>query len=135
MKVIIEVVPHITQRYNTIGDWQKFGDTLSIKVSDLGDWKKEMLVAIHELTETLLCMSDGVSEEEVDKFDIGHPELHEPGDSVDAPYHEQHKIALEVETIVMNGLHVDQEEYENKMEDLQNDYDAYKKVIEHGDGS
>ena len=56
MKITIETIPHNTHRYPTIGDWQflpaKEGElNLSIKVSDMGDWKLESLIALHELVE------------------------------------------------------------------------------------
>ena len=124
MKIIIEVVPHSTQRYNTIGDWQWFGDTLQIKVSDMGDWKKEFLVGIHELIEVALCKHSGVTEEEVDAFDLSHPELHEPGDDCNAPYHWQHMTAISIEDILIDRLKVDTNEYEDKMEELQEQRDA-----------
>lgn len=129
MKIIIEVVPHASQRYNTIGDWQWFGDTLQVKVSDMGDWKKEFLVGIHEVIETMLCKEAGVTEKQVDDFDLSHPELHEPGDSIDAPYHEQHKIAIEIETRLMNELKVDEKYYEYIMEHLQTIRDTDDRII------
>ena len=121
MKILIEVIPHISQRYNTIGDWQWFGDTLRIRVSDMGDWRKEFLVGIHEAIETMLCKHDGVTEEQVDAFDFAHPELHEPGDDKSAPYHEQHKTAIMIETLLMKELKVDETFYLEVMESLQNE--------------
>ena len=123
MKIIIETVPHTSQRYNTIGDWQWDGDTLQIKVSEMGDWRREFLVGIHELIETILCKQDGVTEEEVDKFDLSHPEIHEPGDEPDCPYSQQHNLAMLIETLLMFKLSVNQKEYEDKMEHLQTIWD------------
>jgi hypothetical protein len=126
MKIIIETVSHMSQRYNTIGDWQWFGDTLQIKVSAMGDWRKEFLVAFHELIEVALCKKAGVTEEEVDAFDLSHPELHEPGDDIRAPYHHQHSIAIDLETKMMIELDVNQNNYEEKMEHLQTLRDLYE---------
>lgn len=126
MKITIETIDHSKQRYNTIGDWQWDGDNLNIKVSKMGDTRKEFLVALHELVEVFLCKNDGVTEEQVDEFDLSHPELHEPGDSIKAPYHKQHNLALDIESLVMHALGVNQEEYENLMEDLQDKRDASK---------
>ena len=123
MKIVIEIVPHMSQRYNTIGDWQWFGETLSIKVSEMGNWKYECLVGLHEAIETILCRDAGVSEEDVDKFDLSHPELHEPGNSLEAPYHKQHLVAIAIEEILAKHLKVDLEAYENKMEWLQQQRD------------
>ena len=123
MKIVIETVPHAEQRYNTIGDWQWDGSTLNIKVSQMGDWRKEMLVGVHELVETLLCKKAGVTEEQVDAFDLAHPELHEPGDSTLAPYYKQHKIAIAVEDLLIKELGVDEDEYLRKMDWLQTQRD------------
>ena len=123
MKVIIETVSHISQRYNTIGDWQWEGETLHIKVSDMGDWKKELLVGVHEMVETMLCKESGVTEEQVDAFDLSHSEEHEPGENPDAPYYHQHKNAIYIEDMLMQFLGVDADEYETVMEKLQDDRD------------
>lgn len=119
MRIIIKTVPHECQRYNTIGDWRWIGDTLEIKVSSMGDWRKEFLVGIHEAVETMLCKHDGVSEQQVDDFDFSRLDLHEPGSSPDAPYHKQHNLALDIESLLMHALEVDQKEYEMQMEELQ----------------
>ena len=92
MKILIETIPHKDQRYATAGDWQfKQGaidqntvvvnnaayaaqadgsQLLHIRVSELGDWRYEALVAVHELVEALLCKYGGITEQEVDKFDM-----------------------------------------------------------------
>ena len=128
MKVIIETVSHISQRYNTIGDWQWENGNLYIKVSDMGDWRKEFLVGLHEAIETMLCKAAGVTEEEVDAFDLSHPEIHEPGDEETCPYHPMHMRAIGIEEMVMNYLNIDCASYEKVMEDLQNERDAKEKV-------
>lgn len=124
MKIIIDTVPHDTQRYNTIGDWQWFGETLQIKVSEMGNWRYEMIVAIHELAEILACKHNGVTEEVVDAFDLGHPELHEPGDSPISPYYKQHQIALAIEDLLIDALGIDEDAYIRKMDWLQKQRDA-----------
>lgn len=123
MKIIIETIPHETHRYSTVGDW--FYDpegNLIIRVSQLSDWRREMLVAVHELVEVLLCKHDGVTQQEVDKFDTGfsfadHPD-EEPGDSSDAPYKKQHCVATGVERILAAHFGVDWKEYEAELGDL-----------------
>jgi hypothetical protein len=55
MKIVIETIPHLDQRYKTCGDWFYEGEDLHIKVSDLKDWKKEATIAVHELVEAILC--------------------------------------------------------------------------------
>ena len=125
MKIVIETIPHETHRYTTVGDWFYDGDgTLQIKVSSLSDWRREALIAVHELVEVLLCKHDGVTTEVVDKFDKEfeanrHPDNDdEPGDEPAAPYVKQHCIATGVERILAAALGVDWKPYEKELCDL-----------------
>lgn len=119
MKINIRTIEHKDQRYPTSGDWQfKNPGELTIDVSQLKDDRYSILVAFHELVEALLCDFTGVSSEVVDKWDIEHPELDEPGDSEEAPYYQQHKIALMFEQNLAQYLVVDWDEYEKALSDL-----------------
>ena len=119
MKIIIETIPHKDQRYPTVGDWQFLGDELLIRVSEMGDWKKEALVGIHELVEALLCKSRGITQEEVDKFDMAYKGADmDPGGDIHAPYHSQHLIAGDFEAWLQKDLSVDEEDYENAIDKL-----------------
>lgn len=124
MKIIIESIPHETHRYTTVGDWYWEDDgTLRIKVSALSDWRREALVAVHELVEVLICKHDGVTQADVDQFDMkdfsykDHPD-EEPGDSPDAPYKKQHCIATGVERVLAAALGVDWKPYEDELGEL-----------------
>jgi hypothetical protein len=97
--VSISVVPHDSQRYDTCGDWFG-GENIIIRVSDTGDRRSNLLVALHEFVEAILCEAHGVAEEDVCAFDIAHPDLDEPGEAADAPYHYEHVIAEVVERLV-----------------------------------
>lgn len=116
MKITIEVIKHKDQRYNTIGDWQyDEDDNLNIRVSDLGNWRWNALIGLHEACEALCCKSDGITENEVDKFDmnwVGDPDQ-EPGDDPKAPYRKQHFFATNIERLLAQALGVDWGEYEN----------------------
>ena len=142
MNIQIVTIEHRHQRYNTCGDWQfiKSGDDphdhkrLEIKVSHLGDWRMEALVAIHELVEALLCKDRGISEEAVTAFDVEYEkyrernireaesvgdgaavrviETQEPGDHPAAPYHSEHIFANAIERRVAEELGVNLGEYE-----------------------
>ena len=119
MKIIIETIPHKDQRYPTVGDWQFLGDELLIRVSEMGDWKKEALVGIHELVEALLCRNRGIEQEEVDKFDMAYKGADmDPGNDPHAPYNEQHFIASTFEESLQEDLSVDEEDYENAIDKL-----------------
>jgi hypothetical protein len=80
MRIIIDTIPHAQQRYATTGDWRFRRDNvecLEVLVSDMGDWRYEMLVGIHEAIEALLCKRDDVSEESVSAFDVNYEALRE----------------------------------------------------------
>jgi hypothetical protein len=122
MKIIIETIPHEQHRYTTVGDWFYEPDgTLRIKVSELSDWRREMLIAVHELIEVLACKHDGVTAESVDEFDKNFeanraPDNEdEPGDEPKAPYVRQHCLATGVERILAAHLGVNWKEYEDEL--------------------
>lgn len=129
MRIIIETIPHNTQRYPTIGDWiiADNGD-VTIKISEMGDWRYEMAVAYHELREILVCKWQGITQKEVDEFDISfekirelYPDIigdQEPGDMISAPYNTAHVRATRDERGLIEDLGVNWTEYEdaiNKM--------------------
>lgn len=129
MRIVIESIPHKNQRYPTVGDWfwenpSTTDATIQIKVSQLSDWRREALIAVHELVEILLCTNDVVSEEAVDKFDKAfeanrHPDnTDEPGDDPKAPYVKQHCIATGIERILAANLGVNWKEYEEEINAL-----------------
>lgn len=140
MKIIIETIPHHTHRYPTVGDWyytkeavltEKGGFTeevLHIKVSSLSDWRREFLIAVHELIEVGLCKHAGITQEQVDEFDqaferdreagrLEDPNA-EPGDQPNAPYVLQHGIASGIERLLAAELKVPWEDYANEIEAL-----------------
>jgi len=128
MNITIRTIPHDKHRYPTIGDWQfveRGGEeVLQIDVSNMGDWRLECLIALHELVEVLLCKEAGITQEQVDKFDMDFEanrkpgDLFEPGYADDAPYRTQHLIAEGIEKIVAAGLGVNWAKYEKKCDSL-----------------
>lgn len=128
MKIIITTTDHKNQRYPTVGDWYfektVTEEVLQIKVSKLSDFRREMLIAVHELVEALLCYRDGVTQEQVDAFDMAYEKTRpegddsEPGDSSEAPYQRQHCVATGIERILAAHLNVDWAEYEKELMSL-----------------
>lgn len=125
MRIEIETIPHQSQRYETVGDWYFDTDeTLHIKVSKLSDWRRELLIAAHELVEVALCKHAGITTEEVDAFDKkfeanrqpGNED--EPGDDPTAPYQRQHCIVTGIERILAANLGVDWKDYEKELNNL-----------------
>ena len=104
--IAIFTVPHDDQTYSTCGNYGegKLGWWMSI--SRTGNWKYDFLVALHELLEMGFTKSNGVDWAEIDKFDISHPELDDPGWCPKAPYHKEHVAAeaLERQAAILMGV-------------------------------
>lgn len=126
MRILIETLPHAEQRYDTVGDWRIDRDgTWTIRVSKLPTKtalfpeKFAFLVAFHELVEMALCVASGVTEFEVDRFDLHYVgSRDEPGDDDDAPYYQQHQLATGLERTMAALLGVDWTEYEKAIDSL-----------------
>jgi hypothetical protein len=113
--IAIEVIPHASQRYDTVGDWDVGGH---ITVSDMGNEDYEFLVGLHELVEWYLCRKRGISDEAVTAFDKSYDGPGEPGDALWAPYRAEHKFATFLERQVAMELGVDWNEYDKAVEGL-----------------
>ena len=124
MNVTIQIIPHKDHRYSTCGDWYFEGDSLVIKVSKLSDWRLEMLVAIHELAEVLICKHRVITTASVDAFDKAFEAARtpdnedEPGDEPTAPYVKEHCIATGIERIMAAELDVSWKDYEAELSKL-----------------
>ncbi len=126
MNITIKTIPHAEQRYDTCGDWwfDDAGD-LQLRVSAMGDWKKEALIAFHELAEVLLCKDRGITTEMVDEFDIQWNKDHpgktddEPGDDPACPCRQEHFFATSIERLLAQQLGVDWAEYDVAVSALQ----------------
>jgi hypothetical protein len=136
LDILIQTVPHKEQKYNTIGNYESTvlgmekkveltpGQVI-ITVSDMGDWRKEICVALHELFEVATaCWKNGIKDEDIVKFDNWYEVLaeqgkvladSEPGDSPNAPYYAYHKMATMVEYALLVSLGVTEAEYEETM--------------------
>lgn len=124
MNVVIKVIPHEKQRYDTVGDWWWEGGTLQMRVSKMSDWRYEMLVAFHEMAEALICKFKGIRQEEVDAFDTQFEKARkpgnedEPGDDPKAPYYEAHQIAVVLEHGLALAFRVDWKKYNKEVMSL-----------------
>lgn len=116
--ISIEFIDHSHQRYKTIGDWFRDEKGLNIKVSKMTDKRHELLVAIHELVEVVLCEQRGITQAQVDQFDMDHLESDDPGSLTDAPYRKEHEFATAIEMLVAQALGVDWSEYEKEVGNL-----------------
>lgn len=133
LAIWISSIPHNAQRYDTCGDYQYVNNVLSLTISELPSRREMYLVAIHELIEAALCEAEGITHEEIDKFDMGPPGGtwqgvtmetakvslgYEPGDDIRAPYYHQHQIATGIERILAAEMGVDWLVYERHIQEL-----------------
>jgi len=129
VKIDIATIKHPHQRYATWADWEFIGgpDNIRIRISDVGNWRYELLAAIHELLEATLCYHHGVSQERVDEYDFVYEQRRmagehraqcgciitdDPGSDVHSPYRAQHHYAESVEYGFAKLLGVDPKEYD-----------------------
>ena len=121
MRLIARIVTkkHEMQRYNAVGDWKFDLGELFIAVSDCnGAQDYENLIAIHEIIEALLCQARGITDEQIDKWDLDHTEHPNPGYIPQCPYFREHMFATMIERAMAAELDVDWDEYETCLEDL-----------------
>src|SRR5690349_1815329 len=100
LAIVLKVIPHAGQRYDTVGDWRWRGKTLEIRVSrEVGATNPDFvtLVFVHEAIEAILCRRDGITAAQVDAFDMSYKGTGEPGDDQAAPYHRAHQTAERIE--------------------------------------
>ncbi|SRR6266702_5763025 len=118
-RVVIHTIPHKKQRYDTVGDYRtNGGGVVNIRISGMGDWRYEFLVALHEFVEWGLTKHQGVSEDTIDAFDMNYKGSGEPGDDFKAPYHDAHMIATVVERLMAGMLGVDWTQYNEVVDSL-----------------
>ena len=124
MNIIIRSIPHKSHRYSTCGDWFEEDGTLVILVSEEMDPYSQQLVALHELAEVFMCQANGVTQKEVDEFDMNYEanrkpdDDSEPGDSAHAPYNKQHSLATAIERMVCAQMGLTWADHEREVEKL-----------------
>jgi len=125
LKIVIETIPHASQRYETCGDyWTDAEGTRHIAISDTGSDDDAFLIAIHELIEQHLTERRGISEEEITAFDTEFEakrtayDLSEPGDDPKAPYQNEHNFATGIERLLCSQLDIPWQEYNDTVEGL-----------------
>jgi len=104
-KIVMEVIPHASQRYDTLGDyWIDPDGTWQFRVSDMGDWRYNYSVLLHEFVEFAVMQHRGIEEKTVLDFDLSVPPdskyADDPGFDPKAPYHWEHVLADTMERIL-----------------------------------
>ena len=116
LNIFVETIPHEEQRYDTVGDYFYIvDDQLVIKISEQQNKWYEYLILLHELVEIILTEHRGITEESISKFDMEHPELSDPGSSIEAPYHDEHMMAMDIEKLICSQLNIDWEKYNENL--------------------
>lgn len=111
LNIKIITKPHENQRYDTIGDyWTDENGKDHIVVSDMGDWRYEFIIAVHELVEFFICKYKEIPEENIIAHDLKSLS-DDPGFDSNAPYREQHHFATGIEMLVAKELGIDWNEY------------------------
>jgi hypothetical protein len=115
----IVALPHSLQPYDTCGDWQiSSRGPIHVSVSEMADWRYELLVGLHELVEASLCKARGIDQHAVTAFDVEYEKKRrqgdesEPGDDSAAPYHLEHVFATKIEKLMCAELGLDWAEYD-----------------------
>lgn len=127
----INTIPHDQQRYDTWADWEATDPDIypmTITVSQVGNWRYEYLSALHEWLEATVCLHLGITQADVDKFDIDYEARRmkgerwaacgceitdDPGMDQHAPYRDAHLYATSVEYGLAKLLGVDPTAYDN----------------------
>lgn len=125
MRINIETIPHELQRYPTVGDYWQEDSVEQVRISEMKDWRYEVLVMVHELIEMALTRHRNVSEEAITAFDVKFEaerleglRTGEPGDDPAAPYRREHTFATNVERLLAAELDVDWATYEVYVDSL-----------------
>ncbi len=121
MNIVIKVIPESEQRAAVNGaDWffDAAGD-LQVRVSPMSDWRYEVLLGIHEAVEAVMCKRNGVTQGQVDAFDLEYDKTHtfdvNAGDDPAAPYRHEHCLATAIERILAAELDVVWELYDKEL--------------------
>jgi hypothetical protein len=115
LRINIETKDRKELRYNTAGDYYEKDGVWHIEIAELGDWKKEFLLAIHELVEKALCKKFGIPDSVIDDFDKSS-DRDEPGEDPKCPYREMHFTAETVERLMADLMGIDWIEYCESLE-------------------
>lgn len=126
-EVDIAVIPHRRQRYETVGDYYEVEGKTYLRVSELSDWRREFLVALHEMVEMAWARHWDISNDEIDAFDMdfearrAEGDTSEPGDDPACPVYTGHQIATLIERAMAFVLEVPWSEYDAEINALSQD--------------
>ena len=113
------VIPHTDQYYDTAGNYWDDGSEWKMRVSKMEDWRYEALVTLHEFIEMCLTTHHNISWDDIDYFDRNEgKDSDDPGRMPEAPYHNEHMLAMQLEKKFAKMLGVDWKKYDSSFADL-----------------
>jgi len=124
----ITAVPHGEQSYDTPAEWEEPVEGVwQIAVSDLRDWRYNLLTALGQQIEMALCKQAGVTSEQIQAFAVAHGKRRRagdsdyqgaPGDHPDAPHKQAHRFAQQMLKQIAPELGVVWSRYQRALEAL-----------------
>lgn len=127
--ITLKTIPHEDQRYDTCGDYKEVTydndqKVCHITISKLNNSEMEACVAVHELIEYILVKHNKINLKKIDEFDIEFENnrqkgnTDEPGDNPNAPYHDAHVFATQIEKMLVAKLEIDWKKYSQLIDSL-----------------
>ena len=121
--ISLRFAKHTQMPYPTAGDWRWEKDgSLLVRTINMPSVKSMLLVQFHELVEAILCKAHGVDQAAVTAFDKQSTDA-EPGDSPDAPYTNEHSVAMAMERLMARELGIPWQEHERNLDVAMEIYD------------
>jgi hypothetical protein len=114
----VRFIPKKEMRYDTTGDYWETDKTIEFRIALMDNPLHSAAILLHELTEYFDVKCRGISIEEIDRFDISHPELDDPGWSREAPYNASHQLGDLVERAFILGIGESWTNYDEKIMQL-----------------
>ena len=111
--LIVNFIPQTAQRIQgQVGDYFETEGAVVFRITRFENPAYSFAVLLHELHERFRNLQFDIRDEEVDAFDLKHPELDDPGLDPRAPYHACHMEADALERLFILLTGNDWIEYE-----------------------
>lgn len=100
--------------------WWDGAGVLQVRVaSELTDWRARAALALHEVSEALMCRYLGITVAQVDEYDSVYQSLHEvdlnAGDEPDCPYAIPHTFATAIERVFTGCVKLPWKPYDDQL--------------------
>jgi hypothetical protein len=116
LPIFVDFIEHKRQRYDTAGDYFKYGRNMYFNITRMRP-EYSLMVLAHEIIEWILISHKGIKISDIDKFDKAST-WDDPGCDPKAPYHKQHMVSIRIEKIICKELGLDWRTYDNSFSKL-----------------